>query len=90
MRLIDQEKIDIIVGDYASSHAVPLAAKVEQQKKILWITTAVSTAVFKDKNLQYVFRAQFIPINTARPSPALSPNMPRRNSAWSPRTSRSR
>jgi branched-chain amino acid transport system substrate-binding protein len=37
---------------------VPLAAKVEAQKKILWITTAVSTAVFKDKNLKYVFRAQ--------------------------------
>src|SRR5882757_3288038 len=58
VRLIDQEKIDIIAGVYASAHAVPLAAKVEQQKKILWITTAVSTAVFKDKNLQYVFRAQ--------------------------------
>ena len=57
-RLIDQEKIDIIEGVYSSAHAVPLAAKVEQQKKILWITTAVSTAVFKDKNLQYVFRAQ--------------------------------
>lgn len=57
-RLINQEKIDILNGVYASSHAVPLAAKVEQQKKILWITTAVSTAVFKDKNLQYVFRAQ--------------------------------
>ena len=57
-RLIDQEKVDIINGIFASAHAVPLAAKVEQQKKILWITTAVSTAVFKDKNLQYVFRAQ--------------------------------
>ena len=57
-RLIDQEKVDIINGVYASSHAVPLAAKVEQQKKILWITTAVATAVFKDKNLHYVFRAQ--------------------------------
>jgi len=57
-RLISQEKIDIINGIYASSHAVPLSAKVEQQKKILWITTAVSTAVFKDKNLHYVFRAQ--------------------------------
>src|SRR5437868_12159035 len=57
-RLINQEKIDILNGVYASSHAVPLAARVEQQKKILWITTAVSTAVFKDKNLQYVFRAQ--------------------------------
>src|SRR6476659_10502842 len=57
-RLISQEKIDIINGVYSSAHAVPMAAKVEQQKKILWITTAVSTAVFKDKNLQYVFRAQ--------------------------------
>src|SRR6266446_445765 len=58
VRLIDQEKIDIINGVYSSAHAVPLAAKIEQQKKILWITTAVSTAVFKDKNLHYVFRAQ--------------------------------
>jgi branched-chain amino acid transport system substrate-binding protein len=57
-RLISQEKLDILNGVYASSHAVPLSAKVEQQKKILWITTAVSTAVFKDKNLHYVFRAQ--------------------------------
>src|SRR6266567_5353905 len=57
-RLISQEKIDILNGVYASSHAVPLAAKVEQQKKILWITTAIATAVFKDKNLRYVFRGQ--------------------------------
>src|SRR5712691_1758103 len=57
-RLINQEKVDIINGVYASAHAVPLAAKVEQQKEILWITTAVATAVFKDKNLRYVFRAQ--------------------------------
>jgi branched-chain amino acid transport system substrate-binding protein len=57
-RLISQEKLDIINGIFASSHAVPLSAKVGQQKKILWITTAVATAVFKDKNLHYVFRAQ--------------------------------
>jgi branched-chain amino acid transport system substrate-binding protein len=57
-RLIGQEKVDIINGVFASAHAVPLSAKIEQQKKILWITTAVSTAVFKDKNLHYVFRAQ--------------------------------
>jgi branched-chain amino acid transport system substrate-binding protein len=57
-RLIDQEKVEIINGVYASAHAVPLAAKVEAHKKILWITTAIATAVFKDKNLQYVFRAQ--------------------------------
>jgi branched-chain amino acid transport system substrate-binding protein len=57
-RLINQEKVDIIVGVYSSAHAVPLSAKIEQQKKILWITTAVSTAVFKGKNLHYVFRGQ--------------------------------
>src|ERR1700684_4511937 len=57
-RLISRENIDIINGIFASSHAVPLSAKLEQQKKILWITTAVATAVFKDKNLHYVFRAQ--------------------------------
>ena len=57
-RLISQEKLDLIAGVYSSAHAVPLSARVEQHKKILWITTAVSTAVFKDKNLQYVFRAQ--------------------------------
>jgi branched-chain amino acid transport system substrate-binding protein len=57
-RLIDQEKVDIVSGVYSSAHAVPLSAKMEEQKKILWITTAVATAVFKNKNLHYVFRAQ--------------------------------
>ncbi len=57
-RLINQEKVDIIVGVYASAHAVPLAAKMQEQKKILWITTAVASSVFKNKNLSYVFRAQ--------------------------------
>jgi branched-chain amino acid transport system substrate-binding protein len=57
-RLIGQEKVEIVLGVYASAAAVPLAAKVEEQKKILWITTAISTAVFKDKNLRYVFRGQ--------------------------------
>lgn len=57
-RLVNQEKVDIVLGVYSSAHAVPLAAKMDSEKKILWITTAVSTAVFKDKNLKYVFRAQ--------------------------------
>ncbi len=57
-RLINQEKVDIVAGVYASAHAVPLAAKMQEQKKILWITTAVATSVVKDRNLSYVFRAQ--------------------------------
>jgi branched-chain amino acid transport system substrate-binding protein len=57
-RLLSQEKVEIVNGVYSSAHAVPLAAKVEAQKKILWITTAVATAVLKDKNFSYVFRGQ--------------------------------
>jgi branched-chain amino acid transport system substrate-binding protein len=57
-RLINQEHVDAIVGVYSSASAVPLASKVEEQKKILWITTAVATSVFKGRNLNYVFRAQ--------------------------------
>jgi branched-chain amino acid transport system substrate-binding protein len=57
-RLLNQEKVDIVIGVYSSAHAVPLAAKFEEQKKIMWITTAVATSVVKERNLHYVFRAQ--------------------------------
>src|ERR1700676_413926 len=33
-RLISQEKVDIVLGVFASAQAVPLAARVEQNKKI--------------------------------------------------------
>lgn len=56
-RLIHQENCDIVLGVYSSAHAVPLAEKLNQEKKILWITTAVATSVVKGKNLTYVFRA---------------------------------
>src|SRR6266849_7796898 len=55
-RLIDQENVDVILGVYSSAHAVPLAEKLDQAKKILWITTAVSSAVVKGKNRQFTFR----------------------------------
>src|SRR5260370_21300483 len=57
-RLIDQEKVDIILGIYSSAHAVPLAGKLEAQKKILWITTAIASSAFKGNDLHYGFRAQ--------------------------------
>jgi branched-chain amino acid transport system substrate-binding protein len=57
-RLISQEKVNVILGVYSSAHAVPLAAKLESEKRILWITTAVASSVFKNKNLTYAFRAQ--------------------------------
>jgi branched-chain amino acid transport system substrate-binding protein len=55
-RLLNVEKVDILAGIYSSAHAVPLAEKVDRQKKFMWITTAIADAVFKDRNLQYVFR----------------------------------
>ena len=55
-RLLNVEKVDILAGIYSSAHAVPLAEKVDKQKKFMWITTAIADAVVKDRNLQYVFR----------------------------------
>ena len=55
-RLLNVEKVDILAGIYSSAHAVPLAEKIDKQKKILWITTAIADAVLKDRNLQYTFR----------------------------------
>ncbi len=57
-RLLNVEKVDILAGVYSSAHAVPLAEKVDKQKKFLWITTAISDAVVKDRNLEYTFRPQ--------------------------------
>ncbi len=57
-RLLNVEKVDILAGIYSSAHAVPLAEKVDKQKKILWITTAIADAVVKDRHLQYTFRPQ--------------------------------
>src|SRR5215470_9808712 len=57
-RLLNVEKVDILAGVYSSAHAVPLAEKVDKQKKFLWITTAIADAVVKDRHLQYTFRPQ--------------------------------
>ena len=57
-RLLNVEKVDILAGVYSSAHAVPLAEKVDKQKKFLWITTAIADGVLMDRNLQYTFRPQ--------------------------------
>src|SRR5438876_5987922 len=57
-RLLNAEKVDILAGVYSSAHAVPIAERVDKQKKFLWITTAIADAVLKDRNLQYTFRPQ--------------------------------
>ena len=57
-RLLNQENVDLIMGVYSSAHCVPLAQKVDAQKEFMWANVCVASAVFKDKNLQYVFRPQ--------------------------------
>lgn len=55
-RLVSQERVDAILGVYSSAHAVPLAQRMEAQGKILWINSAIATAVLKDKHFRHVFR----------------------------------
>ncbi len=56
VRLIEQEKVDMLLGFYSSAQCVPAAARVEQLKKFMWITTCISSAVLENRNLKYVFR----------------------------------
>ena len=58
VRLIEQEKVDMVLGFYSSAECVPVAARVEQLKKFMWITTCISTAVVENRHLHYVFRPQ--------------------------------
>ncbi|MEQ9643004.1 MAG: ABC transporter substrate-binding protein [Alphaproteobacteria bacterium] len=58
VRLIEQEKVDMLLGFYSSAQCVPVSAKVDSLKKFMWITTCISPAVLKDRNLKYVFRPQ--------------------------------
>jgi branched-chain amino acid transport system substrate-binding protein len=57
-RLINVEKVPVILGVYSSSIAVPLAPICDKNKTILWITIAISDKVVEDRHLKYVFRAQ--------------------------------
>src|SRR2546426_1107516 len=58
VRLVEQEKVDMLLGFYSSAQCVPVAARVEQLRKFMWITTCISSAVLENRNLKYVFRAQ--------------------------------
>jgi branched-chain amino acid transport system substrate-binding protein len=55
-RLLGQEGLEVVTGIYSSAHAVPLSGRFEAAKKMMWITSAIATAVLKDKHFRYVFR----------------------------------
>lgn len=58
VRLIEQEKVDMLLGFYSSAECVPAAARIEQFKKFMWITTCIAAPVLENRHLRYVFRAQ--------------------------------
>lgn len=57
-RLLEEENVDLIMGVYSSAHCVPMAQRVNAQKRFMWANVCIASAVFKDRNLEYVFRAQ--------------------------------
>ena len=46
-RLVEQEKVDMLMGFYSSAQCVPVSAKLNAMKKFMWITTCISPAVSK-------------------------------------------
>jgi len=57
-RLMTVENVPVVVGLHSSTNAVPLAPVAEKNKKIFWVTIAISDKVFEDRNLKYTFRVQ--------------------------------
>ncbi len=57
-RLIEQEKVDLILGVFSSAHCVPMAQLADAKKKVMWATICVASSVVKDKNLTHFFRVQ--------------------------------
>src|ERR687898_3628728 len=58
VRLIEQEKVNMLLGFFSSAQCVPVAARIEQFKKFMWITTCIASTVLENRNLKYVFRSQ--------------------------------
>ncbi len=58
VRLIEQEHVEMLLGFYSSAECVPAAARIEEFKKFMWITTCIASPVLRDRHLKYVFRPQ--------------------------------
>src|SRR3954468_7770000 len=55
-RLLNEQKVDILMGVYSSAQCVPMAAKVDAAKKFLWLNVCVSSGGLRDKKLTSAFR----------------------------------
>ncbi len=58
IRLIEQEKVDMLLGMFSSAQCVPAAARIDQFKKFLWMTTCISSAVLENRHFRLAFRPQ--------------------------------
>ncbi len=58
IRLIEQEKVDMLLGMYSSAQCVPAAARIDQFKKFMWMTTCISSAVLENRHFRLAFRVQ--------------------------------
>ena len=87
VRLIEQEKVDMVLGFYSSAQCVPVAAQVEQLKKFMWITTCISTRRAREPpSALRLPRRRSAAISYGERRPTSSPSTPRRSSARIPRT----
>ena len=57
-RLLDQEKVNLLMGFFSSAECVPVAQKVDAARQFMWMNTCAASNVLKGKNLRYAFRAQ--------------------------------
>ena len=57
-RLIEQEKVDMLLGLFSSAQCVPMASRAEQLGTFLYITGCTASAALEGRNLRHVFRVQ--------------------------------
>lgn len=57
-RLLNDTKVDVLMGFFSSAQCVPIAAKADEAKKVVWLNICVASSVLKNRNLHYVFRPQ--------------------------------
>lgn len=58
VRLVEQEKVDMLLGMFSSAQCVPAAARIDQYKKFMWMTTCISSAVLENRHFRLAFRPQ--------------------------------
>lgn len=58
VRLLDEERAALVMGVYASEQCVPMAEALNARKRFMWANGCISSAVFRGRGLEYVFRPQ--------------------------------